>query len=44
MKRPESYEEALKVIRKLKNEQFLIFISGMIIGAFILLMILNGGL
>lgn len=44
MKRPENYEEALKQIRKLKVEQVLVFIGGMIVGTFVLLMILNKGL
>lgn len=44
MKQPKDYNEALKQIRKLKTEQLLIFIIGILVGAFALLVALNGGL
>lgn len=44
MKQPKDYNEALKQIRRLKAEQLLIFIAGILVGVFALLMTLNGGL
>lgn len=43
MKQPKDFAEALKMIKRLKAEQVLIFILGMVIGAVLLMSYINYG-